>query len=59
MVAAVNALQTPAVTPPVDQRDPSQPPDEETGDAFWHWVALVVLLGCWLAECFFNSPQGW
>jgi hypothetical protein len=55
----VNALRTPVVSQPVDQRDPSQPPDEETGDAFWHWVALVVLLGCWLAESFFNSPQGW
>jgi hypothetical protein len=38
------------VHPPDDQRDPSHPPDEETGDAFWHWVALVVLLACWLAE---------
>jgi hypothetical protein len=24
--------------------------EEQTGDDFWQWVALIVLLACWLAE---------
>jgi hypothetical protein len=27
-----------------------EPEDEEGGESFWQWVALVVLLACWLAE---------
>jgi hypothetical protein len=28
------------------------PADEEeaTGEQFWQWVSLIVLLACWLAE---------
>jgi hypothetical protein len=31
---------------------PDTPPEdpEESDDSFWQWVALVVLLACWLAE---------
>ena len=31
---------------------PDTPPEdpEESDDNFWQWVALVVLLACWLAE---------
>lgn len=24
--------------------------DEERGESSWQWIALIVLLGCWLAE---------
>jgi hypothetical protein len=43
------------VLPPDDQRDPSQSPDEEAGESFGQWVALVVLLACWLAEASFGA----
>lgn len=43
------------VRPPDDQRDPHRSPDEEAGESFWQWVALVVLLACWLAEASFNA----
>jgi hypothetical protein len=24
--------------------------NDESDDTFWQWIALVVLLACWLAE---------
>jgi hypothetical protein len=27
-----------------------EPDDDDAGESFWQWVALVVLLACWLAE---------
>ncbi len=27
-----------------------QPPEPESEESYWQWVALVVLLACWLAE---------
>lgn len=34
--------------PPVDDPDP-----RESDENFWQWVALAVLLACWLAEASF------
>jgi hypothetical protein len=34
--------------PPADDADP-----RESDENFWQWVALVVLLACWLAEASF------
>lgn len=28
------------------------PPEDEEDESFWQWVALVVLLACWLAEAY-------
>jgi hypothetical protein len=33
-----------STTPPTDSR--------EEDENFWEWVALVVLLACWLAEAY-------
>jgi hypothetical protein len=45
-----------AVPPPAEQRQ-EPPPDDadprESDENFWQWVALVVLLACWLAEASF------
>jgi hypothetical protein len=40
-----------------EQREEPPPPDggdpQESDENFWQWVALVVLLACWLAEASF------
>jgi hypothetical protein len=28
---------------------------EEGGDSFWQWMALIVLLACWLAEAMMSA----
>lgn len=33
-----------------NQADESDERRRESDENFWQWVALVVLLGCWLAE---------
>ena len=32
--------------------------EREQQEDFWQWVALVVLLGCWLAEAYVYAAPG-
>ena len=43
--------------PPREPREPEPPPadakeEEHSDDSFLQWVALAVLLACWLAEAY-------
>jgi hypothetical protein len=44
-----------------DDREPQgaapPPAEEEAAENFWQWVALIVLLGCWLAEASMCAPN--
>jgi hypothetical protein len=33
--------------------EPRSTPERESEESYWQWVALVVLLACWMAEASF------
>lgn len=47
-------------------RDPAKPGDasrqeqaaEDSGGTFWQWLAIGVLVGCWLAEAAWCIEHG-
>jgi hypothetical protein len=40
---------------PVERPDPES---EDSGGSFWQWLAIGVLIGCWLAEATWCMENG-
>jgi hypothetical protein len=41
------------------KRDPAPTTSEEqSGSPFWHWVAIGVLVACWIAEATLCAARG-